>query len=169
MRPAEKVALLTALSEATKAQLDLAKAEALALADTVGVKSFNTDFGALTIAWKGEAPMVTDEAKVLAYVKEAFPTEVEVITRVRPSFTKALLGRVEWDPDTSQFIDTKTGEAVPGLGWSEKGEPYITWPAGDAQRETKTESAQWFASRTDELLSGMAALTRSPHVHEAAS
>lgn len=156
MKPAEKVALLTALIEGATAELAFAKAEALAVAEAVGVKSFATPFGSVTVAARDAKPMVTDDAAVLAYVAEAFPTEVETIRRVRPSFLTALLGRLEWDADHGQFIDTKSGEGVPGVEWGEPGQPYITWPSGDLQKLTKTEAAEWFHGRTEELLGAMA-------------
>lgn len=159
MKPAERVALLTALVEGAKAALDAAKIEALTVADVVGVKSFNTPYGAVTIGQKQAAPAVKSPTELLEYVKHTFPTEVEVTTRVRPAFVSALLDRVEWDAETQQFIDPTTGEAIPGLDWSAAGDPYVTWPAGDAQRATKEEAREWFRQQTDSLLGGVAALS----------
>lgn len=156
VRPAEKVALLTALIDGATVELAAAKAEALALADTVGVKSFNTPFGSLAVSRKSASPAVTDPDALLAWVMDAFPSEVEHITRVRPAFVTVLLGRVEWSKDLSEFVDTASGEAVPGMDWSAEGDPYIAWSAGDVQRATKAEARAWFHGRTDELLSAMA-------------
>jgi hypothetical protein len=55
---------------------------------------------------------VSDEEALLDYVLDNFPGEVETITRVRDSFKKVLLGRVEVSDGVA--YDT-TGEAVPGL------------------------------------------------------
>jgi hypothetical protein len=156
MRPADKVALLTALVDGAKAELDRAKAEALAVADSVGVKSFATPFGSVTVAQRAAAPFVSEPDMLLEWVRDAFPTEVVTVPAVRPAFVTALLSRVEWDPDLGEFIDPNTGEAVPGLDWSAPGEPYVTWPAGDAQKAAKSMAREWFALRSDEVLSALA-------------
>ena len=163
MRPAEKVALLTALAEAAKKALDAAKAEALDVSAQVGVKSFDTEFGAVTVARKGSAPFVNDPAMFLAYVKHNWPTEVVAVPAVRPSFTTALLGRVKWSPELQEYVDTATGEAVPGVAMSEPGDPYIAWPAGDAQKRTKEEATEWFASRSEQILAGMLSVESGMH------
>lgn len=162
MRPAERVALLTALVEAAKAELDRAKAETLTVAEQVGVKTFASDLGQVTIGQKAAAPFVAEPAKLFAYVQHTHPTEVETIQRVRPAFVTALLGRVAWSPELQEYVDTETGEAVPGIDMSEPGDPYVTWPAGDAQRQTKQEAAEWFASRSEQILAGMRAIEAGP-------
>jgi hypothetical protein len=99
---------------------------------------------------------------LLAWVSEAFPTEVATVVQVRPSFVTALLGRVEWDADLGEFIDPTLGEAVPGVDWSTPGAPYITWPSGTEQKNTKAEAAEWFAGRSEELLGAMRQIGATP-------
>ena len=156
MKPQEKVALLTALIAGATAELDKAKTETLTVADAVGVKQFTTPFGNVTIGQSEAKPKVTDDTALLAYVKDSHPTEVETTVRVRPAFVTALLDRVIWNTDLQEFIDTATGEAVPGIAWSQPGDPYVTWPSSAAQRATKEEAKAWFESTTEELLGGMA-------------
>lgn len=158
MRPAERVALLTALAEATKAELDRAKQEALQVSEQVGVKSFATPFGGVTIGQKGAAPYVANPAMFLAYVQHNYPGEVVREPQVRSSFVTAILNRVKWSPELQEYVDTETGDAIPGLDMSEPGDPYITWPAGDDQKRTKEEAKQWFAEKADTVLAGMLAI-----------
>jgi hypothetical protein len=159
VRAADKVALLTALKDAAEAELAKAKAEALAVAKEVGVKSFDTSFGAITVARRASAPYVKDPAMLLEYVKHTHPTEVVTVPAVRPAFITALLARVEWSAELQEFVDTTTGEAVPGIDLSEEGAPYITWPSSDAQKDTKQEAKEWFAAQSEQILDGMRQLT----------
>lgn len=159
MRAADKVALLTALKDATEAELAKARAEALALANEVGVKSFDTPFGNITVARSASKPYVKDPAMLLAYVQHNHPTEVVTVPTVRPSFITALLNRVEWSTELQEFVDTATGEAVPGIDLSEEGDPKITWPAGDAQRSTKQEAKAWFSAQSEQILDGIRSIT----------
>lgn len=62
---------------------------------------------------------VTDEAKVLAWVKEHLPTEVQVVESVRPAFLTRLKDAVKadggWvDPDTSEVMDVPGMEVTTG-------------------------------------------------------
>lgn len=158
MKPADRVALLTALIEGAKKELDHAKAEALLVADVVGVKTFTTDWGQVTIGQKSAGPFVAEPAKLLAYVEHTYPSEVVREPIVRPSFVTALIQRVEWSEDLQEFVDTASGDAIPGLAMSQAGDPYVTWPSGEAQKRTKEEAALWFASRSEQILSGMLAV-----------
>lgn len=155
MRAAEKVALLTALIDGAKAELERAKAEALTLAKDVGVKSFDTPFGGVTVARQEPKPFVKDPEALLAFVKHNHPTEVVTVPAVRPAFVTALLNRIEWAADIQEFIDPETGEAIPGIDLTEPGQPYITWPSGDAQKHTKNEARTWFAQQSEQILDGM--------------
>lgn len=155
MKPADRVALLTALIEGAKKELDKAKVDTLFVADAVGVKTFASEFGQVTIGQKASAPFVNNPAMFLAYVQHNHPTEVVTVPQVRPAFTTALLQRVEWSPELQEYVDTETGDAVPGIAMSEPGDPYVTWPSGDAQKSTKEEAATWFASRSEQILAGM--------------
>jgi hypothetical protein len=162
VKPADRVALLTALVEAAKKELDRAKVETLTVADTVGVKTFASEFGQVTIGQKQPAPFVADPGELLAYVKHTYPTEVVTAPQVRPSFVTALLQRVEWAPELNEYIDPESGEAIPGLAMSQPGDPYVTWPSGDAQKRTKEEAAAWFASRSEQILAGMRLVEAGP-------
>lgn len=155
MKPADKVALLTALIEGAKKELDKEKARTLFVADQVGVKTFASEFGQVTIGQKAAGAFVSNPAHLLAYVQHNYPGEVVTVPQVRPAFVTALLQRVVWAEELQEYVDPESGEAIPGLSMSEPGDPYVTWPSGDAQKRTKEEAAAWFASRSEQILSGM--------------
>lgn len=161
MKPAERVALLTALIAGATAELDRAKTEALTVADAVGVKSFTTAFGNVTVGQKEAKPQVTDNRALMAWVKEHRKTEIEVVTRIRPAYVTALLDSVVWVKDDAVFVDPATGLIVPGVTWSAAGEPYITWPSSTDQKRTKEEAATWFSDRAEALLGGMSSIEAS--------
>lgn len=155
MKPAEKVALLKALIAAAEAELTRTETDTLLLADAVGVKTFTTPFGQVTIGQKDAKPMVTDPTAFMAWVRDTYPTEVETIVRVRPAFQTAVLGSIEWDKDLNEFVHPATGTFVPGIRWSEAGQPYVTWPSSTEQKRTKAEAVAWFADRSQALLATM--------------
>lgn len=61
--------------------------------------------------------VVVDEKKVLDYADEQGETQYVI----RPSFLKALLGRVKLNPKTGDVIDTLTGEIVEGIEYKPGG------------------------------------------------
>ncbi|MFF8789247.1 hypothetical protein [Streptomyces sp. NPDC015125] len=70
---------------------------------------------------------VDNEAALNEYADEH--GGVEVIIRRNPKWEEALLRFAEYDEDTGLIIDTRTGEAVPGLKYEKGGDPTgsLTW------------------------------------------
>lgn len=159
MKPAERVALLTALIAGAQAELDKAKAATLEVGKDVGVKTFDTPMGQVTIARKDAQTYNADPAALLAYVEHNYPGEVVTTRAVRGSYITALINRGVWVGD--DFIDTTTGDPIPGMALSQPGDPYITWPASDKQAATKEEARAWFASQSEQILGAMRAVERA--------
>jgi hypothetical protein len=92
----------------------------------MGIKSLSaklpdgTPVATLTLAGGQEAPRITDQAKYLAWVQQAHPTETETI--VRSGYTEALLKAMK---DSGRPVDPRTGEVVPGVEFAAT-DPYIT-------------------------------------------
>ncbi|MEU5978453.1 hypothetical protein [Streptomyces sp. NPDC047315] len=62
-----------------------------------------------------------NEAALNQYADEHSGTEV--VIRRNPTWERALLKYAEYDEDTGLIIDTRTGEAVPGLKYEKGGDP----------------------------------------------
>lgn len=73
----------------------------------------------VTTAVTHGAPRVADEAALLAYVADRYPTEVETIRRVRPAFLVRLLDEVTGRGEPPCDSD---GTVIPGLEWVPGGE-----------------------------------------------
>jgi hypothetical protein len=156
-----KVALLTALKDAVEAELDAARAEArdviIKAREELGVKSVEVTVpdgevvATVTVAGGGTAPSVHYDDVFLAWVKENHPSEV--VESVRPSFSKALLGRLE--PAGDRYVDPNTGEVVAGIGGRAKSE-YISVRFKPAGREAIAEA--WRGGEIGALLAGQPAI-----------
>jgi hypothetical protein len=134
-------AVLTALRDfvgkevsASRSVIDAALRD---LNDTVGVRSLDVklDDGTKVAAFTLSEPKVTtalvDDRAFTAYVTEHYPDEM--VSSVRPSFTEALLARVEFDDD-GHAIDTTTGEIIPGVG-TRQGKPTVSLRYADDGRD----------------------------------
>ena len=162
MKPAERVALLKALIAGATVELKAAESETLALAEAVGVKTFTTSYGQVTVAARDAQVYVASEHVFLEWVKEAHPDQVQTIVQPYPMFVAGLLSRVEFSVEVGEYVDKETGEVVPGLARSLPGDPYITWPSGAEQKATKAEASEWFRERAEALLDGMARIEARP-------
>jgi hypothetical protein len=158
-----KVALLTALKDAVEAELDAARAEArdviIKAREELGVKSVEVTIpsgevvATVTVAGGGVAPAVHYEDTFLRWVKENHPTEV--VESVRPTFSKALLGRLE--PAGDRWVDSATGEVVDGIGGRTKSE-YISVRFKPEGREAVAEA--WRGGEIGALLGNQPALDK---------
>lgn len=158
MKPAERVAALTAIRAGIDAAITEAKAEALALAESVGVDRFVTPWGRVTVA-KTAPKVELDPAPFLSWVREHYPSEVETVVRVRPAFAKAFTERCVIV--AGEVVDRETGEVVPFASITAEGDPYITYPASAEQRDLKATATAWVMGRADELAAGVAAIESS--------
>lgn len=146
MTAADHLALLLALEAGLKDQIAQAKRRVLEAAAETRTRSYDTPVGQVNITRKDPPIEVTDEAALLAWVKENRPDEVEVIERVRPAYMKHLREN-RWTVVKGQVIDTQTGEIVEFAALGDPGEPYITWPASKQQRAAKEEARLLFEQR----------------------
>ena len=84
--------------------------------EDLGIKSLaarlpdGREVATLTLAGGTASPRITDPGKFLAWVKEAHPTETEVI--VRPDYAKTLLDQIA---KAGRPVDPRSGEVVPGV------------------------------------------------------
>lgn len=141
LRPAQRMAALSALKAAIDVQLKVEKEAVIALASDVGVKSFTTELGAITIVEK-DAGVNIDPIKALDWAKENQPEIVQTI-EVVPDWFLAELARREYvvtdDGDVYNPDGTEAPFAVPGA----KPEPYATWPASKEQKRGKEMAAEF--------------------------
>jgi hypothetical protein len=158
-----KVALLTALKDAVEVELDAARAEArdviIKAREELGVKSVEVTVpsgevvATVTVAGGGSTPAVHYEDMFLTWVKENHPDEV--VESVRPTFSKALFGRLEQAGD--KWVDSATGEVVAGIGARLKSE-YISVRFKPEGREAVAEA--WRGGEIGALLAGQPAIDK---------
>lgn len=148
MKPQERVAVLSAIKSALGEQIDIAKDETMALAKEVGVKTFTTPFGQVTVS--SPQPGMAFEAKAfMAWVRKHHPTEIETIKRVRPAFESAMRGRIV--AQGSEFVDKKTGEVLKFVSGTEPGNPSVLWPSTNEQKATKETASVWASEHVEAL------------------
>lgn len=164
MKPQERVAVLSAIKSAVGEQVDIAKADTMALAKEVGVKTFTTPFGQVTIS-SPSAGMVFEPKAFMAWVKKNHPTEIETIKRVRPAFESAMRERVE--VQGSDFIDKKTGEVLGFITGTPPGNPSVLWPSTTEQKAAKELASVWAREHVEALgiaMTGRGILMENPDV-----
>lgn len=69
--------------------------------------------GTVLLSVSKEAPVITDETALTAWVAERHPSEVETIEQIRPAFRAALLRLSQCDGD--KVAHPATGEPIPGM------------------------------------------------------
>lgn len=153
MNPPEKVAALSALKHGIEKQIEVEKAAAMALAESVGVKTFKTPFGPVTVAGReAGTAVIPDETLLMEWVKVHQPHNIETITRVRPSAVNAILtdlvavGGDVVNRRTGEVVDFATVKDVPA------GDPYITYPGSKESKLWKDHATELVAGQA-ELLS----------------
>lgn len=157
MSAAETYAALAAIKAGIEAAMKEAGNDALSFGTQNGVKSFMTPFGAVTLVTKDPA-IAFDDAALLAWVQENHPTEVETITRVRPSFEKVLRDRLVIVKG-EDVLDPATGELLEFATVVQPGDPHISFPSSKEQKAAKAEAVEWVRGRTDELTGALKELT----------
>ncbi len=75
----------------------------------------------VTLGLTRETIEIADSDKLLAWVQQRNPAEVEQLSRVRPAYVNALLGQVKAEGDLVVWLET--GEIVPGLTVRTGGKP----------------------------------------------
>jgi len=143
MTPAERFAALRTLEAALKHVLADAGEATIQHGSDTGADRWRTPWGTVSVAVRDDKPSISDEAALLAWVKDNHPGEV--VETVRPAFTKALLERAAIID--GMVIDTATGEALPWAGIRE-GAVYVTTPTGDAKAKA---TALWETALRDRL------------------
>lgn len=146
LTPADNLAFLLALQAGLNDQIARAKRRVLDEAAQTRTRSYDTPVGQVNITRKDAPIEVTDEAALLAWVKEHRPDEVETVERVRPAYMKHLR-EDRWTVVKGQVIDTQTGEVVEFAALGDPGEPFVAWPASKQQRAAKQEARDLFEQR----------------------
>ncbi len=145
MRPAERYtrvkAMIAALSDYAKEM----EAELLTTADQVGVKSFDTPLGPVSVTTKTDTPVVADPealARLLPEDQRMVVPKPYALAAVQKRLT--IVG--------NQVVDTSTGEIVDWADIKPGGDPYISWPSSTKQREAKQEVAEALRGQIDTVL-----------------
>jgi hypothetical protein len=125
---ARALAVTSVIADAAKARKDELRADLADALDALGADSAKADLPdgttvakASLIAGKARASVI-DEDALTGWVAESAPTEV--VFRVRESYRKHLLDRLEPGPDGTA-VDPTTGEIVPGVRYSTS-TPYVS-------------------------------------------
>lgn len=152
MTPAEEYAYLSVIKSGIEWAIKGAKERTAAVAGEVGVKTFTTPVGQVTIT-DPQPSVLIDEAELL---KACPPSEVETVKRVRPAYLSALYQPGRLVIVAGEVVDSQTGEAV---GWAQAvpaAEGVVTFPHTKPSAKAKAEAKQWVQDRTGELTSGIA-------------
>jgi hypothetical protein len=148
---AEKWAALKALADAIYTAAKAAEPDVLDIADGVGVKTFETPFGQVTIVRPGES-IVVDERALLGMVD---PTELE--QRVAPWKVKELTSRLVIV--AGEVVDKTTGEVVEWAHVQPGGDPQVRWPSTTQQKQVKERAREFIAGTVDDLTAGLREIT----------
>jgi hypothetical protein len=110
------------------------------------------DIGTVTLPVSTERVYVADESALLEWVKANVPTEVETITRTRPSYVSMLLEIARHDGEHA-FDDE--GTVIPGLGVRPGGVPQALSfrPSKDAQAVARA-AAEKLVADVEKALDG---------------
>lgn len=146
LRPAERLAALSAIKAGLDQLIAEAKADTLEAADLAGARSFETPFGQVNVSHREASVVITDEAAFLAHVKATRPDEVVTTETVRPSYVKSVLSGLAYISAHGVVIDTTAGDIVEWAGLSEEGEPFTVWPK--SARQVAAKDAATAAMRT---------------------
>ncbi len=157
LRPADRVVALAALKAAIEQELAKQKQLALAVAEEVGVKSFNTRFGALNVVAK-DAPILINEFALFDWVKVHAPENIETIEQVKPWFAKQLSDPERFIVVGDDVFDAN-GEDVPYAQVGQAAEPYISWASSKEQKLGKQIAEGFVRGHLEELSTGVLELT----------
>jgi len=169
LRPADRAVALMALAEAIKAEADSAKAEALALADLTGARSFRTPMGTLSVVQKDAAPKI-NQSKLLDHVKATNPEWIESVEQVKPWAAKVLTDRLviigEHVYDSADFGDDGDYTTVDGDVFLTNGEPvtpveyataqeapspYVSWPTSAEKKAAQAAAIRFVTGESTQL------------------
>lgn len=165
MKSADLIASFTAIKHGIDKAIAQEKVEALRVAAELGIKSFDTPWGAVTVARSEEDWHVRlDEVQFLAWVQEHAPDQVETttpepVTKVkamyRAQFIKGLVrvGQSVVHQDSGEIVEF--AEPVHILA----GDPYISYPATKQQKAAKEAAEEWVRDTAQMLTDGLRART----------
>ena len=141
LRPAQRITALSALHAALGDEIKTEKDNLLAVAASVGVKSFTTEFGSVNVVQK-DAPILINEFELLDYVKTSAPEMLETIVRV-PDWYAAQLS----DPKRLTVMDgmvlNEKGEVLPYASIGEAPAAHVAWPASKEQKAGKAQAVEF--------------------------
>lgn len=160
LRPAQRVAALSALKDALEQQIKLEKAKVLDVAREVGVKSFNTEFGGITVV-DARQPIIIDEVKLLDYVRESAPELIETVETIPDWYHAQLTGTKNLQIIDGEVYDLK-GTHLPYASLGEAGDPYVTWPSSPAQKAGKAQAAEFVKGNVGALSASVLGLDPLP-------
>ena len=145
MNAAEKLMAIKGLIAGLQAAEAAQKEGILDLKQQVGASSFKTALGGVSVATPKPKITVTDEAGLLAWVEDNFPSEVETIRRVRPRSREVLVGHLMM---VGSDVVTAEGEVVT---WAtvDQGEEYVT---ARLAGEVKAAAVEQVGAALDSLL-----------------
>lgn len=166
MKSAETIAAFLAIRSGIDGVVAQEKVELLRVADEIGVKTFTTRYGQVTVAQSEAGWQVRlNDDEFLAWAAINAPSEVEEhapppVTRVRPSY-RAKVMKDLIALGSGDVLNKDTGEIV---GYAEgiyqsAGEPYITYPSSTLQKAAKAAAAQWVTDTAQALTDGLAERT----------
>lgn len=129
------------LADRVKIVRDQAEAELLAAFRANGTPTAQASLpgvgkvGTLTVPLSEKSASVIDPDKYAAWVEDNYPTEVEYVVRVRPSFLAAHLKGLIVDDEQMTAHDPKTGALVDGLRINKGGQPLAPRLTVDAKHK----------------------------------
>lgn len=110
----------TQLAKAKRAELDATARKQLAESG-VAPSWAVPELAKVTLSLSKTATVVTDGAKLLAWMEARYPARVETIRRVREPFLTQFLKTLAVSGE--QAVDRETGEIVPGVAVRKGGQP----------------------------------------------
>lgn len=153
---AETYAALVALRAGLDAQIDKAKAAALAAVNGLSKATYPTAYGVVNVSTPPDAISLDDRA-FLALVEEHYPDEVVVTRSVRSSFKAAFLEDLV--VVGGQVMHKTTGEVIDFARVVPGGSPRLSYPASLEQRDAKALATMLFEERAATLVSGLREVT----------
>lgn len=125
---ARALAVTTVIADAAKERKDQLRAALLDALDAMGADSAKAELpdgtavGKASLAGGKPKAVISDEDALTGWVAENSPTEV--VFRIRESYRRVLLDRLEPGPDGTA-VDPSTGEIVPGVIYTTSN-PYVS-------------------------------------------
>jgi hypothetical protein len=156
MTPAEEYAALVALRAGLDDRIEAAKERALASVATQASAKWRTPYGPVNM-YRPEEKVEIIPAAFLAFAQEHYPDEVVTTYSVRTSFERAFLA--ELAIVAGEVVHKPTGELVDFARIRPEGEPRLSYPASNEQRDAKDLARMLFEENADTLTARLQELT----------